>query len=230
MSTFIGTFTDPSNTLEARHEQRRQAARQRWHEYPRSDIETRAGFIVDRATGHLFERINHVVFESGLALDNEGKDCAGFVDIGGDLIFLRRASGPSTFAELEAAEAARARQQQEREQAQRAFLASQPLRTVTLAELESKPEQVPTLRQAVSQLYDLGGRLEADGPDLRIRVPERLAEDPNTDHGTRQTLPPLVRVIAAGRNVILGELAKGGKTPLVERIPDRQVGAAGGLA
>ena len=223
-------FHDPGDTLQARHEQRRRAARQRWHEYPRSDIESRGGFLVDRATGHLFERINHVVFASGHALDNEGKDCAGFVDLGGDLMFLRRASGPSTVAELEAQEAARARQQQEREQAHADFIASQPLRTVTLAEFESRPEQVPTLRQAVSQLYDLGGHLEADGPDLLVRVPERLAEDPNADYGARQTLPPLVRVIAAGRNVILDELAKGGKQPLPDRLPDRHVGAAGGLA
>ena len=89
---------------------------------------------------------------------------------------------------------------------------------------------MPTLQAAVRELYDLGGHLEPDGPDLRIRVPERLAEDPNADHGTRQTLPPLVRVIAAGRNVILGELAKGGKTPLPERLPDRQVGPAGSVA
>ena len=34
------------------HQQRLQAARKRWHEYPRSDLETRGGYIVDRATGH----------------------------------------------------------------------------------------------------------------------------------------------------------------------------------
>ena len=89
---------------------------------------------------------------------------------------------------------------------------------------------MPTLRAAVRELYDRGGRLEADGPDLLVRVPERLAEDPNADHNSRQELPRLVRVIAAGRNTILAELAKGGKQPLPDRLPDRHVGAAGGLA
>ena len=59
-------FMDPGDTIEARHEQRRQAARKRWPEYPAGDLETRSGYIVDRGSGLLFKPVRHVVFASGI--------------------------------------------------------------------------------------------------------------------------------------------------------------------
>ena len=101
MSTIIGTFSTAPNTADARHEQRRQAARRRFHEYPAGDLETRSGYLVDRASGALFTRIDAVVFAESVEPDNEGRDVAGFYSTGTDLVFFKRAQGHGRIQHIE---------------------------------------------------------------------------------------------------------------------------------
>ena len=143
---------DPDDTVEGRHEQRRQAARQRWPEFPAADLETRSGFLVDKGSGLLFKPVSHVVFARHVEVA-PGAAIAGFYNSGSQLHFFERASNPGTLGELEAQEAARANHEREREQAHRAFVASQPRRILRLCDVDDDWE-MPTVREAARLLLD----------------------------------------------------------------------------
>ena len=156
-------FTHPDDTIANRHEQLRQAARKRWPEWAAGDLDNRSGYLIDKGSGLLFRPVPHVVFARGVEVAPRRRHRR----------FLQQRHGRSTSSSAPRTPAPlpnsrrrkrHAHAEQEREQAHADFIASQPLRTVTLAELEGDPTSVPTLRQAVCQLYGLGGRTRGRRP------------------------------------------------------------------
>ena len=92
-------YSHNGETIADRHTQRVAAARQRWSQYPSGDVERIGKYIHDKATGHLFEVIQHVVFAAGADVNDTGVH--GFLDTGDDILFLTRAT-PATLDELRA--------------------------------------------------------------------------------------------------------------------------------
>ena len=184
-----------------------------------SDLETRSGYIVDRGSGILFKPVRHVVFASGIAVDNEGKKSAGFYDDGSDLHFFERAQNPGTVAELEAQEAARANQERAREQAHRTFVTNQPRRTLRLCDFDND-WQMPTVREAARLLLDHGCTLENQDGHLLVQIPEQLDPNGNLHLEAMKHIIRAARVLDAAGPVVLDELAKP-KQPkrLDERLP-----------
>jgi hypothetical protein len=223
------SFMDPADTVADRHEKRRQAARKRWPEIPAGDLEARAGYIVDRASGALFTVVHHVVFAAGCEPDNEGRDVAGFYNTGTDLVFLKRAQSPGTVEELEQREQAKEQARLEREQAHNRFLRDQPKRTLRLCDLDSD-WATPTLRAAAKLLLDHGCTLEARDGHLHVQIPEQLDPNGSLHAEALRNVTRAARVLDAAGAVVLDELGRKSSKRVDERLPDRHAGAFGGLA
>ena len=212
-------FTDPDDTIEKRHEQRRQAARKRWPEYPAGDLDNRSGYIIDRGSGLLFRPVHHVVFARGVEVDTERADIAGFDNSGSDAPLLRaHRRTPAPLPNSRRRKRHARRQEREREQAHADFIATQPLRTVTLAELRGRPDQrADRLRSRPS------ASSTSSAVDSRPTAPTYVVLRPLTPRRRPQRRPHRPAMTArcressassrAGRNTILSELAKDSKTP-----------------
>ena len=223
-------YMDPGDTIEARHEQRRHAARQRWPEFPAADLETRSGYIVDRGSGLLFRRAAHVVFAQGVEPVDQAKGIAGFYNTGTELVFFERTENPGTVAELEEQEAARARQEREREQAHHDFVASQPRRVLRLCDFNND-WQMPTVREAARLILDHGCTLQNQDGHLLVEIPDQLDPNGNLHLEAMKHVVRAARVLDAAGSVVLDELAKSKQTKrLDERLPDRHAAAFGGVA
>ena len=98
---------------------------------------------------------------------------------------------------------------------------------MTLADLERR--DLPTIRAAASTILDHAGNLGVRRGNLEIGLPERLA--PETGEHDR-LLPELLdasTVLLAAGSIVVGALESSSKKPLIERLPDVQVLAAGGV-
>ncbi len=212
-------------------ERRVDAARRRFLEIPVGDLEAvdEGGLIVDKASGALFRIVRSEVLEA----KDRAIDVAGFyVSEDNEPIFLRRAEGASTIDEHRWQQQQEQRQQEqarEREEAAHAaFISSQPLLPVKLSDLEGQP--LPTLREAAREIEASGGQLKAESGHLIISLPARLHERPLLDQARRQELLRACRVLFVAGDVVAAELQTRGRKPLVERLPDAQVLAGGGVA
>jgi hypothetical protein len=231
VSNLLGTiFGSDGATVESRHEERRKAAGQRWHEWPSEDLYTRSGFIVDKASGALFRRVEHVVFASGVAPDDE-TDIAGFYDAGSDLVFFVRSASPSTVDELEQQNEAKAAAQRERGRAHSEFVRDQPKRTLRLSDIDPDGHKMLTIRESATLLLDHGCKLYSEAGHFVVEIPEMLNPDGNLHLEAMQNVARAARVLRAAGPMVLDELEKPKQTtPLDERLPDRHAAAFGGLA
>ena len=126
-------------------------------------------------------------------------------------------------------EAARARQQQEREQAHARFLASQPRRTLRLCDFDSDWE-MPTVREAVpTPARPRRARSRTMTAHLVVQIPEHL--DPNGNlhaeamkHIVRGRPRPRRRRPSRARRAREGRKQT---KPLDERLPDKHAAAFG---
>jgi hypothetical protein len=220
-----------SMTVTEAHEAKLRAARARWPQYPLADIEAiEGGYVVDRASGSLFQVVASEVLEA-LYPEAVSNVSGFFVNEADELTFIRRAD-PGTLAELQQQREREQREQEqarEREAERRAeFIARQPQRPVTLEDLTGEP--LPTLREAARLILDLGGEIKARGETLVITAPERLDEVHMIDLERREGLRRACRVLAAAAPLVLAELERAGRKGLdVDRLPDAQVLAAGGV-
>jgi len=227
--SILGSLTG-RQFVEDRYQQERDYARQRWNELEAGDLEhVRDRLWRDKASGLLFTPILDSVLHAKFEQSGAGRVSFFTVNTDGELTFFERPErGPQTIEELEEQDAARQRLRDEEEQRHRAYVAAQPRRLLTLAAVEGD-DAMPTLRQAAATVIEHGGRLEAKDGELLIDVPERFAEDGFLDLSVKGHVHKAARVVAAGRDVVLAELARESRKPLVDRLPDRQVLAAGGV-
>ena len=205
-------FSDPHDTVQARHEQRRQAARQRWPEYPAADLDNRSGYLIDKGSGLLFKPVRHVVFARDVEFDNDGKTVAGFYDSGGELHFFERAENPGTVEELEEMEAARARQQQEREQGHAGFLREQPLRSRCRAGRRHRERCRRCGLPSATAARPRRARSRTGRPTSTYGSPSNSPQTATAVEAMKR-LVRAVRVLDAPAAVVLAELAKGGSRP-----------------
>lgn len=230
MSSILGSLSS-RRVEDERPAQELAYARSHWPEVALSDLDHLGGRRwADRASGLLHEEIVATVLHGKYA-QNPASDAVSlfFCRSDGGLVFLQRPErGPQTVAELAEQDAVKARRQAEAGQAHARFVASQPLRPLTLVELDGE-ESLPTLREAAELVYGLGGRLEARDGCLVVLIPAKLNAEPFADLEARNSLRRAARVLVVAQNLLLAELARGSKKPLAERLPDRQVLAAGGV-
>jgi hypothetical protein len=234
MNSILGTINTIGRVptgLEERQRQEYEAANQRWPEAKPADIEQIGHrLFADKASGNLYTPVITTVLH-GKFKHNPAADRVSFFTANGDgslTFFERSTSGPTTLDELHEQDAERQRAEDEQEARHREFIAAQPLRPYCLYEIE--PGNLPTLREAARAVTNCGGRLEADGGNLVVLLPETLDESPIGDRGKRDALKPAIKVIVAAKDVVLAELA-GSKKPLdPDRLPDRHALVAGGVA
>lgn len=168
---------------------------------------------------------------------NEHSVAAYIVKNDGTIEFL----GPSTFKTVKAfehhqeeraakkaaqAEAKRRQEQTDRDARDR-FLASQPLQVATLADVEGRP--LPTVRAAAALLLGSRCELDVDRERLVVRWPALLSGAPETEKIERAALAGAVRVLLAAGDIVTGALSSRSAKDLLERLPDAQVAAGGGI-
>lgn len=230
----MGYITTGGHVETGPEKQRREeldAARRRWHEIKPNDLEqVGVRLFADKASGNLYEPVLGTVLH-GKFQQNPAADRASFFTVNSDnslTFFQKPEGGPQTLGELNAERAEAQRAQDQHEARHRDFIASQPMRPLTLNELERNAE-LPTIRAAAAAVLEHGGKLEAQDGNLIVLLPERFAEDGWGDLGARNMVYPAVRVLLAAKDVILAELA-GSKKPLnPDRLPDKHALVAGGV-
>ena len=126
----ISTIHDPYDTLQARHEERRQAARQRWPEYPAADLDNRSGYLIDKGSGLLFEPDRHVVFARHVEVDRPEPTSPASTTAGQSFTSSSAPATPAPSPNSRRWKRQARTPKQEREQAQARFLREQPRRTL----------------------------------------------------------------------------------------------------
>lgn len=215
----------------AEHRERQIAqARRKWSEYPANDLGVEGKYLFDKATGRLFTRYAAVVFHdhANLPVGVDSVD-AFFVADDGEMVFLQKSEWPTTLDELHRSQREE-REREERAQAEhRAWLESQPLIPVTLAQVEGDPNR-PTIREAARLILDSGGRIEKDRDGrLRISLRERVCRHGLAEIDAKRVLHRAARVLHESHDVVLAELERGGRKPLVDRLPDKHPLVGGGF-
>jgi hypothetical protein len=216
------------------HAARLRMVRRQFSEVPRDDLERvdDGDLLADRGSGILFEPVRQAVIEAQNRDSVEGVHC--FTIDGDEVVFLRRSARAGTITELREQQAKERQEQdqaREREQEQRrAFLAGQPPRVVTAAEIEGR--DLPTVRQAALEVLAAGGRLEVGGDRrLRVELPDRVAEIGAVEQDFRRPLLTAAKVLYMASKVVVETIEGRGRKPLdPTRLPDQQVLPSGGVA
>lgn len=110
----------------------------------------------------------------------------------------------------------------------RDFRAKQPLTRVLLEDIEGRP--LPTVRAAFESVRAAGGKFSVTGGRLAIDLPDALAPEGNEDAALRKPLLDACLVLAAAGDVVAAVLESSSSKNVLERMPDRAVDVAGGLA
>jgi hypothetical protein len=206
---------------------RAQARRLGWAEYSAAELERRGRWLVDPA-GRLYRPTRGaVVLADGRISDSAAADA--FYRDGERVEFLTRSWEPATVGELEERAAEREQAAAAREARVREFVAAQPLRVVTAADLagQRKPQ---TLREAARLLEDAGCRVgRGEHGELEVKLPERLAPPGERGVAGRDALLAAARTLLAGERAVLAELERRSTRPLAERLPDGLPSAGGGV-
>lgn len=219
-------------------EQRIAAARKKWPEI--RELERRGRFVVDLRDGKVFEPLRVQVWPSG---DPRGTinehEVAAFAIENGDVVFFKSNTiGAQSVAELEQwqedrahlANRRREKAELEAETAERAlaeFRKAQRPSAVTLADVEGR--ELPSVRQAVEKILAAGGKLDVKDGRLVVQLPEQLAPNQSAHEQAKAELMDCVKVLIAGGELVTEAVASRSKKTLVERLPDVQVLAGGGL-
>jgi hypothetical protein len=208
---------------------RAQARRLGWAEYSAAELEERGRWLVD-PRGRLYKPARGAVALSDGTLADSAAADAFYVSPGGEAVtFLVRSWNPATVAELEERAAEREQAAAAREARVREFVAAQPLRVLTAADLAGhrKPQ---TLREAARLLEDAGCRVgRGEHGELEIKLPERLAPPGERGVASRDALLAAARTLLAGERAVLAELERRSTRPLAERLPDGLPSAGGGV-
>jgi hypothetical protein len=201
-----------------------------------ADFELRAdGRFLDLASGFIYQELLHDPL-SAQRPDLEDVSC--FVPWHGQLVFLRKVGSLAELEEAEREQAARAEQEAERIAR---FRAKQPQVPVLLADVMGEPYAL-TVREAARQILELSGELRLDEHDqLVITLPALLDPGDGSQHAVieldlRRAVYGALEVLGHASGVVtavlLEQRADSGRKPqsLLERLPDRPVGIAGGIA
>ena len=209
---------DPGDTVEARHEKRRRAARERWPEYPASDLES--GAAPTSSTGARATVRAHRHESSPPVSRSKGKDVAGFYDNGSD---SSSSSGPRTPAQSPGSRRRKRRARTRNASASRRTARSSPsshARRSGSATSTTTGRCRPSAKQP-RLLLDHGCTIENQEGHLVVQDPRKL--DPNGDlhvEAMKQVVRA-ARVLDAAGSVVLEELEKT-KRPTARRTPARQ--------
>jgi hypothetical protein len=110
----------------------------------------------------------------------------------------------------------------------REFRGKQPRRTVTLADLEGR--ELPTVAAAAARVLELAGTLAIQDGRLVVERPERLSPNQQEHEQLEHELRNCVHVLIAAADIVVKAVESSSKKALAERLPTKQVGAAGGIA
>lgn len=207
-----------------------EARRRGWVEARARDFTARSdGYYADRLTGTLYRRA------AGDPVLGNGTVDVWYID-GEALVCLQRVGDPGTVGELEQRIARREAEQANAEAAQerdrQRFLASQPTREITLGDVLQR--SLPTIRRAAEIIEGFRGEIQARDGRIVVTVPALLTAPGGWDAPALQAeadaaAADAAAVLVAAKQIVLAELAGKAKTPLSSRLPDRQVGADGGV-
>ena len=210
-----------------------------WREYTPEELTPRKFMrqtLYANPDGHLLAPVRHDVIQThrmedgqtvGATVWNEGAACAFFVTEAGDVVVLEPAHIRSG-VELDLIERRQAWKRSDAELAEREFQRAQPLRPVTLADLEGR--ELPTIGEAAQAVLDARGTIEAHDGRLVVKLPERFAPDRRADEKARRQALDAVRVLVAAGPLVVAAVESRSTKPLAHRLPDAHVLAAGGFA
>jgi hypothetical protein len=179
------------------------------------DFDQDGEVFIDRAAGTIYRRVD---FDPLLSPDKPGDGADCFVVTNGMILFLARVGS------VDEREQARLEHEQRvadaREQ-HRKFVSKQPLRAVTLNDVERRA--LPTIARAAALIESAGGQIKIadDDASLVVTIPERVDAEPILDRDLHQQLFDATHVVTHARSIVLAELRKNLKTPLAERLPDQ---------
>ena len=218
-----------SNLTDDRQEKRIAQARAHFPEIQRKDLEPVGDRLVaDKGSGLLFAPAMRLV-DVGSREDAE-RVRAFTIDVDGSVVFLERPSGAATVAELEAEKATAAAAEQQAHEEHAKWLKSQPMRPVTVKEIEHD-DSLPTLQSAARTILNSGGRFRVADGHLVIELPERVSPAGPAERSARAPLLRAARICYLGADLIMAELARPGRKQLDPgQLPDADVTPSGAIA
>ena len=213
-----------------------------WREF---DVDTlrprRGGRFLETEDGDLLQRRPQSPFASRMVdgdvrveIWQEDGIVGFYVTAGGDPVVLERA--PMSKLQLDMVEYRRRAREGEQRTAKleqaielREFRKLQPRRAVTFADVEGR--EMPTVAQAAKQIQELGGTLSVAAGRLVIERPEKFTPKGGVpEEELVAEFLDAVRVVVAAGEIVVKAVESGSQKPLTDRLPDKPVGAGGGVA
>jgi hypothetical protein len=238
-----GTDESRRAAAEARLQENRVAAaraRRDWMEIPADRLGREGRWLYDTLSGRPYEPLRVQVWSADdpslPELNAHAVDA--FVVQDGDVLFLRKSTLAAHIEHLrwlarDRVEQAERRRQEQAEQAEQTerrraeYAAAQPLATVTLADVEGR--ELPTVSEAARRILAAPGTIKPRDGRIVVELPSRLAQRDADHERPRAELGDCVRVLVAARGVVIPALESSSRRPLLDRLPDAQVAADGGI-
>jgi hypothetical protein len=242
----------PETRQAAFEEQRREArvlaarAQRGWREYRPDELTPRrhalrtlyvtpdGDVLVPVRTQVFAENLRENDMQVGCHVWNEGASCAFSVDEHNNVTVYE----PGPFRSVVLLDLSEKQRQwkrdtvrmneRERDMEIAAFRKSQPVKQVTLADLERR--ELPGVQDAARLVLEMGGTMNVRDGRLEVGLPERLSPDPQEHNRLREDLVCAATVLFAAANIVVPAIESRSKKTLEERLPAAQVLAGGGLA
>jgi hypothetical protein len=196
------------------------AARSRgWRELRADRLERRGRLVIDTGNGFVYQAVRGTVWASGdpkNVLNELEVDAWMLVDY--DVAFFARSKRTPTVADLDRLTERRQTRAAAARVKQEAQLRATPLRPVTLADTEGR--RLPTVRQAAALILETG--------TITLKDQSLVFHLPAAKKFTQAQLDAVL-VLRAAHEIVAPAVDSTSTKPLVERLPDTQVLADGGL-